>query len=153
MLPPTSWLGSVQIYKSSHSFNHYLKTVCLMHLTSNFDDHARLLKGSGTLLMSKLLLIVFSIAGGTEPIATTFYKRLASLVSEKLHQTYNADNTKCCTKKFIYPLFNAKFTTSYHINDSVIISSNSHCDMGITLSSGKLTTTWYHLKPSKPLGW
>jgi len=34
--------------------------------------------------------LVFSVAGGMMgPIATTFYKRLASLLSEKLHQTYN----------------------------------------------------------------
>ena len=33
--------------------------------------------------------LVFSAAGGMGPITTTFYKRLASLLSEKLHQSYN----------------------------------------------------------------
>jgi len=33
--------------------------------------------------------LVFSVAGGMGPIATTFYKRLASLLADKLHQTYN----------------------------------------------------------------
>ena len=33
--------------------------------------------------------LVFSVAGGMDPIATTFYKRLASLLSDKTHQTYN----------------------------------------------------------------
>jgi len=46
--------------------------------------------------------LVFSIAGGMGPIATTFYKWLASLISEKLHQAYNAVNTKCYKVIFIY---------------------------------------------------
>ena len=33
--------------------------------------------------------LVFSVAGGMEPIATTFYKRLASLLSDKSNQSYN----------------------------------------------------------------
>ena len=33
--------------------------------------------------------LVFSAAGGMGPITITFYKRLASLLSEKLHQSYN----------------------------------------------------------------
>jgi len=33
--------------------------------------------------------LVFSAAGGMGPIATTFYKRLAFLLSERLHQSYN----------------------------------------------------------------
>jgi len=33
--------------------------------------------------------LVFSVAGGMGPIATTFYKRLASMLSDKLHQMYN----------------------------------------------------------------
>jgi len=33
--------------------------------------------------------LVFSVAGGMGPIATTFYRQLASLFSDKTHQTYN----------------------------------------------------------------
>ena len=33
--------------------------------------------------------LVFSVAGGMGPIATTFYKRLASLLAERMHQSYN----------------------------------------------------------------
>ena len=33
--------------------------------------------------------LVFFAAGGMGTITTTFYKRLASLLSEKLHQSYN----------------------------------------------------------------
>jgi len=33
--------------------------------------------------------LVFSTAGGMGPIATTFYRCLASLLSDKLHQSYN----------------------------------------------------------------
>jgi len=32
--------------------------------------------------------LVFSVAGDMGPIATTFYQRLASMLSDKLHQTY-----------------------------------------------------------------
>jgi len=31
--------------------------------------------------------LVFSVAGGMGPIATTFYKRLASLLADKMHQS------------------------------------------------------------------
>ena len=38
------------------------------------------------------------------------------------------------TKKFIQLLFKTKFTTSCHIDDSMIMSNSSHRDLGITLS-------------------
>ena len=39
------------------------------------------------------------------------------------------------TNKFVHLSFNAKFTTSYHIDDSMIMSNISHHNLGITLSS------------------
>ena len=40
--------------------------------------------------------LVFSAAGGMGPTATTFYKRLAFLFSERLHKSYN--QTICCLR-------------------------------------------------------
>ena len=49
--------------------------------------------------------------------------------------TFCSSNLSFNTKKFIHLSFNTKFPTSYNINDSPIMSSNTHCDVGIILST------------------
>ena len=45
--------------------------------------------------------LVFSAAGGMGPIATTFYRCLASLLSDKLYQSYNQTiRWLCCRLSF-----------------------------------------------------
>jgi len=44
--------------------------------------------------------LVLSVAGGMGPTTTTFYKRLASLLADKMHQSYNQTvHWICCTFK------------------------------------------------------
>ena len=48
------------------------------------------------------------------------------------------------TKKLIHLSFNTKFPTSYNIDDSLIISSNTHRDLGIILFTDLSWRNHYH---------
>ena len=88
---------------------------------------------------------------------TKCYKLIFELLdSIKLQDDLNSlfdwsqdSNLSFNTKKFIHLSFNTKFPTSYNIDDSSIISSNTHRDLGIILSTDLSWRNHYHHISSK----
>ena len=88
---------------------------------------------------------------------TKCYKLIYELLdSIKLQDDLNSlfdwsqdSNLSFNTKKFIHLSFNTKFPNSYNIDDSSIISSNTHRDLGIILSTDLSWRNHYHHISSK----